>query len=243
MQLSAAHIAKAEALLTLAGALSISLDDAGDDPVLEPPPGEAPLWPVVVCARTVSDRDGSRAARGAVARTPALHARSRSKPLDDAQWEAALRRVTPARQIGRLRLAAAADDRARRPDARPTCGCNMGLAFGTGEHPTTALCLEWLEARMREGDRVLDYGCGSGILALAALALGASYAWAVDTDPQALQATSDNAALNGFPNGYGSVRRTHCPRSRRTSSSPTFWRARSSRLRRVVRSTPVALSC
>ena len=73
----------------------------------------------------------------------------------------------------------------------------MGLAFGTGEHPTTALCLDWLERHVASGMTVLDYGCGSGILALAALALGARFAYAVDNDPQALTATSANAALNG----------------------------------------------
>jgi ribosomal protein L11 methyltransferase len=73
----------------------------------------------------------------------------------------------------------------------------MGLAFGTGEHATTALCLEWLERHVASGMTVLDYGCGSGILALAALALGARFAYAVDTDPQALTATRANAALNG----------------------------------------------
>ncbi len=71
----------------------------------------------------------------------------------------------------------------------------MGFAFGTGEHPTTALCLEWLEANFR-GGTLIDYGCGSGVLALTALALGGRYASAVDTDPQALAATLANALLN-----------------------------------------------
>jgi ribosomal protein L11 methyltransferase len=71
-----------------------------------------------------------------------------------------------------------------------------GLAFGTGTHPTTALCLEWLDGRIVGGERVLDFGCGSGILALAALKLGASSATAFDIDPQALRATRENAARN-----------------------------------------------
>ena len=72
----------------------------------------------------------------------------------------------------------------------------MGLAFGTGRHPTTNLCLEWLATNPPRGARVLDFGCGSGILAFAALALGAKRVWAVDNDPQALIATADNARLN-----------------------------------------------
>ena len=72
-----------------------------------------------------------------------------------------------------------------------------GLAFGTGHHATTALCLEWLDAADLSGKTLLDYGCGSGILAIAALRLGAALAIAVDHDPQALEATRDNAAANG----------------------------------------------
>jgi ribosomal protein L11 methyltransferase len=72
-----------------------------------------------------------------------------------------------------------------------------GLAFGTGTHPTTALCLEWLEGSDLAGNNLIDYGCGSGILAIAALRLGAANAIAVDHDPQALEATRDNAIKNG----------------------------------------------
>jgi len=71
-----------------------------------------------------------------------------------------------------------------------------GLAFGTGSHPTTRLCLRWLDANIRGGESVLDYGCGSGILAIAALKLGASSAMGVDVDAQAVQASRDNAAAN-----------------------------------------------
>jgi ribosomal protein L11 methyltransferase len=77
----------------------------------------------------------------------------------------------------------------------------MGLAFGTGQHPTTRLCLEWLEREMAPVDSVLDYGCGTGVLALAALKLGAGTATAVDIEPQALDATRRNAELNGLERG------------------------------------------
>jgi ribosomal protein L11 methyltransferase len=73
-----------------------------------------------------------------------------------------------------------------------------GLAFGTGTHPTTRLCLEWLEAHPPKEELVIDYGCGSGILSLAAKKLGASLVFAVDHDPQALQSTRDNSEKNGF---------------------------------------------
>lgn len=74
-----------------------------------------------------------------------------------------------------------------------------GLAFGTGTHPTTAMCLEWLARNPPRDLSLVDYGCGSGILAVGAVLLGASHAWAVDIDPQALTATRENARRNGIP--------------------------------------------
>jgi len=81
-------------------------------------------------------------------------------------------------------------------DDKPRLLLDPGLAFGTGSHPTTALCLEWLAHELKGGECVIDYGCGSGILALAALKLGACKVWAVDNDPQALEATLENAKRN-----------------------------------------------
>ena len=92
--------------------------------------------------------------------------------LTESAWQPGLQQAVQARPIGtRLWLAPADDERA--PDDRIAVRINMGLAFGTGEHPTTALCLDWLEQHVATGSTLLDYGCGSGILALAALALGA----------------------------------------------------------------------
>jgi len=104
--------------------------------------------------------------------------------------------VFKARAFGQRIWLAPADDAAV-PAGRIGIRLHMGLAFGTGEHLTTALCLDWLDAHVRRGATLLDYGCGSGVLAIAALALGASHAWATDNDPQALVATRSNAELNG----------------------------------------------
>ncbi|HRO58848.1 MAG TPA: 50S ribosomal protein L11 methyltransferase [Burkholderiaceae bacterium] len=79
---------------------------------------------------------------------------------------------------------------------RQTIVLDPGLAFGTGSHPTTRMCLEWLDANLRTGDTLIDYGCGSGILAIAAARLGASRVVAIDIDPQAVESTRDNAARN-----------------------------------------------
>ena len=91
------------------------------------------------------------------------------------------------------------------PEGRVPLYLNPGLTFGTGAHPTTQLCLELLEEALRPGDKVLDLGCGSGILAIAALALGASRAAGVDIDPKAADVAFENAALNGIGDGRLSV--------------------------------------
>ena len=99
-----------------------------------------------------------------------------------------------------------------------------GLAFGTGTHPTTALCLEWLDALDLAGKSVIDYGCGSGVLAIAALKLGAAHVVGVDNDPQALTASRDNAERNGVAEQMD----LHLPEDfpqvhRRTCWSQTSW--------------------
>lgn len=195
LRAAAANVPRVEALLTLAGAESIALHDAADDPVLEPDPGTAPLWPnVELNALFPANADlGALCALlagscGAVDTTIAV--------LDDEDWRAGIEQRFAARPIGK-RLWLAPANGVAGPAGRATVRLHMGYAFGTGEHPTTALCLEWLDAYVRPGDTMLDYGCGSGVLGLAALALGARTAWATDTDPQALLATRANGVLNG----------------------------------------------
>lgn len=196
LQLEAPDVARAAALLELAGATTLAFAAAGDDAVLEPPPGTAPLWPMVrVSALFPASADLAPLAR---LLADSCNATLLSvEPLDDAAGQAAGMRAPAPRRIGsRLWLS----DAHAAPPVQPGethVRLAMGLAFGTGEHPTTALCLEWIEALVRPGTRVLDFGCGSGVLAIAALALGASAAWAVDDDEQALTATADNARLNG----------------------------------------------
>jgi len=182
-----------EDALLAAGATSITLEDAGDDPVLEPPPGETPLWPRVrikALFDAATDRDALRAS----------FPDATFEHIEDRAWEREwLKDFRPMRFGQRLWICPGG----QRPqfDAAGPAQClielDPGLAFGTGTHPTTALCLEWLDGAPLQDSFVVDYGCGSGVLAIAALKLGAAAALAVDIDPQALLATQDNAARNG----------------------------------------------
>jgi ribosomal protein L11 methyltransferase len=195
LKLAARDVPTAEALLTLAGAETITLRDAADDGVFEPEPGTTPLWPNVVLEALFAEAGDLEPLRELLA-TTFPGAAAAAEPFDESAWASKLAQPVKARAIGtRLWLAPSADPNV--PSDRLVVRINMGLAFGTGEHATTALCLEWLERHVASGITVLDYGCGSGILALAALVLGARFAYAVDNDPQALTATSSNAALNG----------------------------------------------
>jgi ribosomal protein L11 methyltransferase len=183
-----------DALLEL-GAVAVTLEDAADDPVLEPGPGETPLWPTVV-VKALFDPDTNPAAlERALAEALPDGPSPRFEVLADQAWERVwLEDFRPMRFGRRLWVCPgglpAGDADAIRIELDP------GLAFGTGTHPTTALCLEWLDGQDLAGCSVVDYGCGSGILAVAAAKLGAAHVVAVDIDPQALIATRDNALRN-----------------------------------------------
>ena len=184
-----------DALLEL-GAVSVTLEDAADDPVLEPAPGETPLWPtVLVKAVFAADADADVIAACLAQALPGAPAPC-VEVLPDKAWEREwLRDFRPMRFGRRLWVCPGglpADD-----PAAVRIELDPGLAFGTGTHPTTALCLEWLDAQDVPGRQVVDYGCGSGILAIAAAKLGAATVLAVDIDPQAVIATRDNARRNG----------------------------------------------
>jgi len=202
LRLSAAALPQIEALLELAGAESFSLADAGDAPILEPAAGMTPLWPELTL-RALFAVDTDIAAISALLADSAATEISLSQ-LSDA--EALARTPEPIRPLvigPRLKIvpaAALADcNRQASADVGPAAlGLDMGLAFGTGQHPTTRLCLQWLERNIAGNETVLDYGAGSGVLALAALRLGAATALAIDNEPQALEATRSNAQLNGL---------------------------------------------
>ena len=186
-----------EAVLLENGAQSVTLSDAADDPVLEPAPGETPLWvDTRVTALFDSDADMDTLT------SKLLEALGRKElpsnhieELADRAWEREWLKDFGPLQFGRRLWVIPGDSDPPVEDA-VVIRLDPGLAFGTGTHATTALCLEWLD-KMELTDRTLfDFGCGSGILSVAALKLGASFVEATDIDLQAVTATRQNAQRN-----------------------------------------------
>ena len=200
-----------ETALEDVGALAVTLLDAdaqtaNEHAILEPGVGETPLWnEVLLSALFPHDADALLLLAALESFDPALDwSQARLRAVEDQDWERAWMDQYVPLHFGRRTWivpwnqplpeeAGAADAAVVRLDP--------GLAFGSGTHPTTSLCLQWLDSLADEGALneacVLDFGCGSGILALAALKLGAADAVGIDNDPQALLATHDNAERNG----------------------------------------------
>lgn len=189
----------AEDAMLACGAVSVTMADDADTPILEPGVGETPLWDrvrVTALFEDSADQAAIAAALGSSGMFPAqaLH----WETLEDQPWERAwMEHFEPMRCGDRLWICPSWK-------APPDPGAvnlilDPGLAFGTGTHPTTFLCLQWLDGLDLTGRVVVDYGCGSGILGIAALLLGAERVVAIDNDPQALIATRDNLARNNLP--------------------------------------------
>lgn len=199
-----------EALLEETGALSVSLTDAADEPIYEPPLETSPLWSrtrIIGLFETSTDLLTVVAyIASELGREPAWQIQS----VADQDWVRAwLDDFHPLSCGSRLWICPHGYP-SPHPDAL-VLWLDPGLAFGTGTHPTTALCLEWLDASLQPGTMVVDYGCGSGILGLAALRLGAVRCWAIDHDPQALRATIANAAKNDILTNSPSVEGLNAP--------------------------------
>jgi ribosomal protein L11 methyltransferase len=192
-----ARVEAAEAALFEAGALSVTLTDAVDDAILEPAPGEVRLWPQTVLQALFPAETAGPESIIVLASALNLPAeRIRVERVADRVWEREWLKDFHSMRFGRRLWIVPSHEQ---PPVDPESVCvslDPGLAFGTGTHPSTALCLTWLDSRLPAGATVIDYGCGSGVLAIAAVLLGAREAQAFDIDPQALIATRDNAATN-----------------------------------------------
>ena len=198
VELPGRDLALAEDACRRLGAMAVSLADAADEPLLEPAPGETPLWQAVRL-RALFDQGKDPALLAAtLAAVLGIAATSVCvEHVEDRSWEREWLKDFRPLKFGRRLWVCPAGQRPDEP-AAVVLELDPGLAFGTGTHATTALCLDWLDGAIRGGERLLDYGCGSGILALAALKLGAERACAFDIDPQALLATRENAEKNGL---------------------------------------------
>jgi len=184
-------------LLEELGAVSVTLRDAADQPIFEPPRGSAPLWGATLLT-ALFEGDADRDAlllQVAAGWAPEPLPPARVEVLEDQDWTRSWMDDFHPMQFGR-RLWIVPSWCTPPDPAAVNLMLDPGLAFGSGTHPTTTLCLQWLDGLALEGMTVVDYGCGSGVLAIAAARLGAETVWAVDNDPQALLATEDNAARN-----------------------------------------------
>jgi ribosomal protein L11 methyltransferase len=196
MRLEALNPESVEAIFLRNGAHSVTFSDAGDKPVLEPAPGKTPLWNDTRITGLFGADADLRSLECDLKDSLTLEQlpEYRVEALEDRDWEREwLKDFGPMRFGASLWICPGdftADDEA------VVVRLDPGLAFGTGTHATTAMCLEWLDSIDLEGRTVLDYGCGSGVLAIAALKLGCMQAHAMDIDVQAVTATRQNAAQN-----------------------------------------------
>ena len=187
---SASDANQVESLVREYGAVAVRLSPAGEGEVLEPELNETPLWDELRCTvlfPLTLDVAGMRSAlrkRGVQVKDVQF--------VEDEDWLNRWRQDVEPRDFGGLKVV----PKGTLPRDCSAVELDPGLAFGTGSHPTTALCLEWLAAQDLSGLEVLDFGCGSGILSIAAAKLGAKQVVAVDHDPQAREATANNAAHN-----------------------------------------------
>jgi ribosomal protein L11 methyltransferase len=176
------------------GAVSVTVTDAGDNPLYEPGPGETPMWQAAHVVGLFED--DVETARVEHELTVSGFEFISSALLKDRPWEREWLQHFEPMCFGQRLWVCPTELEVESPNA-VVMKLDPGLAFGTGTHATTRLCLEWLDSADLRGKEVLDFGCGSGILGIAACLLGATSVYAIDNDPQALTATLANATNNG----------------------------------------------
>jgi ribosomal protein L11 methyltransferase len=186
-----------EALMLATGAVAVTLEDNADQPLLEPGVGETPLWQHTRLTGLYPAGADMAAVLAAFPESALADGRQRVEILEDKDWEREWMRHYQPMCFGSRLWVCPSWIPPPQPDAVNIL-LDPGLAFGTGTHPTTELCLRELDGMALQGVSAVDYGCGSGILAVAALKLGAASVLGVDNDPQALAASRDNAGRNAI---------------------------------------------
>ncbi|MEX0740675.1 MAG: 50S ribosomal protein L11 methyltransferase [Pseudohongiella sp.] len=188
-----------EQLFQSAGAVSVTLLDAEDEPVFQLDPDTTPLWQqTMLCALFEDNADTDSVIALITAASRLQESDLLTEKIADQDWERAWMADFKPMRFGNRLWVCPSWSEPPEPDA-VNIMLDPGLAFGSGTHPTTALCLAWLDSQQLVNKTVIDYGCGSGILAIAAALLGASHVVAVDNDPQAVTASGNNRDLNGVP--------------------------------------------
>ncbi len=188
----------AEALVELienTGAASVSLEDAQDEPLFEPKPDEMPLWSQVKLTALYTDESVAQEALEVLQAKYPFFNFFPIEILADRDWVRETQAQFTSQCFKDLLWLYPAWEEVQTGHT-PVVKLAPGLAFGTGTHPTTQMCLNALVEFVHPKDQVIDFGCGSGILGIAALKLGAQKVYAIDIDPQAWEATQNNAALN-----------------------------------------------
>ena len=194
------HAETSEDCLFAAGAQTVTFTDAADQPILEPGPDETPIWNTVIITGLFEKNDEQQDLLDAIKHCLAdIQFSYNTEILEDQNWTRAWMEHFHAMQFGQRLWVCPLHIEPPDPQAI-NLRLDPGLAFGTGTHPTTSLCLRWLDQNIKDQVTLLDYGCGSGILAIAACMLGVVHADGVDIDPQALIATHDNAKTNQVDN-------------------------------------------
>lgn len=189
------HAEMVESALTRMGSLAITIEDAGDQPLFEPGPGETPVWAELRMTGLFSEGTDMDLVVARMEGSVKFFSVDRIQQLSDRAWEREWMTHFKPMKFGERLWICPTWCEVPDPDGIIIM-LDPGLAFGTGTHETTALCLEWLDGQDLSGMTVIDFGCGSGVLAIAALLLGSEKVVAVDNDPQALVATRNNGNSN-----------------------------------------------
>ena len=208
VQINAQAAEHIEELLFTCGAVSVSYEDAADEPILEPSIGDHPLWSKLFMQGHFTSEQSIQLATKALENDPSVSQQIILAQIDDQDWQANFQQQFSAMQFGPLWIYPSWEENPA-PDGL-SLQLDPGLAFGTGHHATTSLCLSWLGNANVNNLSVIDFGCGSGILALAAFRLGAAHVHAVDIDPQAVTATHDNIGRNQLDTSHFTVGASSC---------------------------------
>jgi ribosomal protein L11 methyltransferase len=185
--------------LLSSGAVSVTLEDNADQPILEPALGETPLWDnVKITGLFDAEIDTAKTIAAAQRKFGNKLPEHKWEQLEDKDWEREWMENYHAIRCGERLWICPSWQQPPEPD-KINLMLDPGLAFGTGTHPTTFMCMQWIDQQDFTGLDIVDYGCGSGILGIATLLMGAKKVIGVDIDPQALLATTENAKRNKLP--------------------------------------------